>query len=100
LNALKKKCHLLCNEIFRHSTHDIDKNSNYPSKIDKVLLSTAGSSNLKNLDNTKAGPAYCKHFALKWVQQWVKKGLEIKAAISMPPRLKLSMLDRLAINSL
>jgi hypothetical protein len=49
---------------------------------DKVLMSTADTANLfgKNLDSTKARPAYCKHFSLKWVQQWVKNGLEIKAA--------------------
>jgi hypothetical protein len=29
-----------------------------------------------------------------------KKGLEIKAAITMPPRLKLLTLDRLALNFL
>jgi hypothetical protein len=27
----------------------------------------------KNLDSTKARPAYGKHFSLKWVLQWVKK---------------------------
>jgi hypothetical protein len=67
----------------------------------------------KNLDSTKTKPDYCKHFSHKWVQQRVKKrcwksrlqwlylqDLEIKAAMTMPPRLKLFMLDRLARNFL
>jgi hypothetical protein len=28
----------------------------------------------KIMDSTKVRPAYCELFALKWVQQWVKKG--------------------------
>jgi hypothetical protein len=55
--------------------YDFDQNSNYPSKNDKVLMSTAGLAKFvwKNLDSTKARPACCEHFALKWVQQWGKK---------------------------
>jgi hypothetical protein len=42
----------------------------------------------KILDSAKAMPAYREYFSLKWVQQWVKKGLEIKTAITMPPKFK------------
>jgi hypothetical protein len=38
----------------------------------------------KNLGSANAKPAYGEHFPLKWVLQWVKEGLEIKAAITMP----------------
>jgi hypothetical protein len=36
---------------------------------------TTGPDNLleKNLDSKRARPAFCKHFALKSVKQWVKK---------------------------
>jgi hypothetical protein len=70
--------------------------------ITKFCVSTADPASLfgKNMNSTKARPAYFKHFAMKLVQQWVKKGQEIKAAITMPPRLRLSMLDRLVLNIL
>jgi hypothetical protein len=56
--------------------YDLDQSSNYSSKNDIFLMSTADTANLfwKNLDSTKARPAYCKHFSLKWVQHWVKRG--------------------------
>jgi hypothetical protein len=46
--------------------YDLDQSSNYSSEDYKFVW--------KNLDSTKARPAYCKHFSLIWVQQWVEKG--------------------------
>jgi hypothetical protein len=83
-------------------SNDLDQNSNYPLKNDKVLMSPADQANLfgKNVDSTKARPVYCKHFCTEMGPAVGKNGLEIKAAITMPPIQKLSTLDRLALNFL
>jgi hypothetical protein len=41
----------------------------------------------QNLFGKKQGVAFVKKKSLTWVQQWVKKGLEIKAAITVPRKL-------------
>jgi hypothetical protein len=53
---------------------DFDQNSNYLSKNDKVLMSTACPANSfgKIWIAQKQGLPIYKHFALKWVRQWVK----------------------------
>jgi hypothetical protein len=55
--------------------YDLDQNSNYPSKNDKVLMSPADTPNLlgKIWIVQKQGLPIVNIFLLKWAQQWVKR---------------------------
>jgi hypothetical protein len=70
--------------------YNLDQNSNFSSIYDNVLMCTASPANLfGKIWIAKVRPAYCKNFALTWVQQLIKKkrgGVEIKAAKTTPSR--------------